>query len=286
VHAITPDMWISISSKWHGTSAVFANLLVKRELGWLERLLKRLGVKIQESEYGYIWSSRRVVKGVGGQEKENSIHYYDSDIWGLVAKEVEDRIPKGFTVYGEIVGWTPEGSPIQPGYAYGCQKGSHRLVVYRVTITNPDGKVIELSWQHKKQFCEKHGFEMVKELWFGRAAEFGREIIPSLDTITLHEWQVAFARLVLDSADSNDWQIAFSKLLENQYVGDRMCQYNNNEVPAEGVVLKVDRLDEAIALKQKSFLFLKRESEALDKGELDIETEQSEVPDAGDEEAA
>ena len=29
---------------WHGTSAVFANILVKRELRWYEKLLKRFGV--------------------------------------------------------------------------------------------------------------------------------------------------------------------------------------------------------------------------------------------------
>jgi CTP:phosphocholine cytidylyltransferase-like protein len=55
---------------------VVANVLVKRELNWLERLARYLGVKVQEQEqeYGLTWSSRRVVKGVNGESKDGYIH--------------------------------------------------------------------------------------------------------------------------------------------------------------------------------------------------------------------
>lgn len=268
VHQIQPDMWISISSKWHGTSAIFANLLVKRELNWLERLLKRCGVKVQDHEYGYIWSSRRVVKGVGGQEKANSIHYYDTDIWGIVAKEIADRVPLGYAIYAEIVGFTPEGSPIQGGYHYGCERGSHRTLVYRVTVTNPDGKIIELSWQQMKEFCARNGLEMVKELWYGQARNFGGDGL----------WRLA-------AVDVQAWQVEFLKTLETMYVRDEMCEYNNMDVPREGVVIKVDWLDEAVAFKCKQWNFLLRESAQNDLGVVDIETEQSEVPSDGEVEA-
>jgi hypothetical protein len=259
IHKITPDMWISISDKWHGTSAVFANVLVKRELNWLERLAKRFGIRVQEQEYGFTWSSRRVLKGVNGESKPTAVHFYGEDIWGVVAKEIQDRVPKGYTVYGEIVGYTSDGAAIQKGYHYGCQPGTHRLLVYRVTVTNPDGRVIKLSWQQMKEFCAKYGLEMVKELWFGRAGDFHSDELAA----PLHY-------------GTPIWQNAFLKATEDTYVRDQMCPHNNGEVPAEGIVLKVDCLDEDVAFKLKSFAFLARESKELDSGQVDIETAESE----------
>ena len=256
IHKIHPDMWISLSDKWHGTSVVLANVLIKRDLTWLERLAKRLGVKVQDQEYGVTWSSRRVVKGINGESKATAIHFYSTDIWGDVAKEVSDRIPKGHTIYGEIVGYTTDGAAIQKGYHYGCQPGTHRLMVYRVTSTNADGKVIEFSWQQMKEFCAKYGFEMVKELWYGRAEEW-----------LTSPW---------DKSRDTVPMLSLSKL-EAAYVHDQMCAFNNLEVPAEGIVLKVDSLEEDIAFKLKNFAFLRKESEELDKGVADIETVESEV---------
>jgi hypothetical protein len=256
IHKITPDMWISISDKWHGTSAVFANVLVRRELNWFERLLQRFGVKIQDQEYGFTWSSRRVIKGVNGEAREGKAHFYSEDIWGVVAKEIEPLVPKGFTLYGEIVGYTTDGGAIQKGYHYGCQPGQHRFLVYRVTFTNPDGKVVEFSWQQMKEFCDKYGLEMVKELWFGRA-----------------DWMVDAGRFVNPSM----WNEALLAELEARFVNDQMCPHNRCEVPAEGIVLKVDRLDEGEAYKLKNFRFLEWETKQLDKGEVDIETAEAEV---------
>lgn len=255
VHQVHPNDIISISEKLHGSSIIAANLLVKRELGWFERLLQRLGVKIQDHEYGYIWSSRRVVKGVGGQEKANSIHYYDSDIWGVAAKAIRDLVPGGFTLYGELLGWTPEGSPIQKGYHYQCAVGEHKLVIYRITVTTPEGKVIELGWRQIAEFCSRNGLQMVPEHFFGRAGDF--------------------YDVVCD--DVKEWQRGFLAKLESTYVTDKMCLRNNGDVPAEGIVLKIERLDEAVSLKLKNFRFLAHESSLLDQGVVDIETEQSEV---------
>ena len=169
VHKISPEDIISVSSKWHGTSVVISKILVQRQLPWYEKVLKSVGVNVQTTEYGLVYSSRKVVKSVNGVEKTNR-HWYGEDIWGVVAKEVSDKIPAGYTIYGEIVGWTPEGSPIQQGYHYGCKPGQHRLLVYRVTCTNADGLPLELSWPQLFDFTKKYGFEMVKKLYYGKAA--------------------------------------------------------------------------------------------------------------------
>lgn len=292
VHRISPSTIISISDKWHGTSAIFSNVLIQKR-GLAERLLplfsydildrklpkigsalytvgsglvrlltkveRKIGVIFgadeQPKEYGFTWASRRVIKGVNGQAKAGSVHFYSDDIWSIVGKKIETIIPKGYTIYGEIVGFMPDGGMIQKGYHYGCQQGTHRFLVYRITSVNVDGKVIELSWQAMKEFCEKYGLEFVKEFYFGRADGF----LP-----------------MAPGQSESEWQDAFLQAVQDKYVRDEMCPHNNFEVPLEGVIVRVERYNECESYKLKSFLFKKRESEAADKGELDIETQESE----------
>ena len=103
IHKIHPDDIISISEKFHGTSAVFSNILVKRNLNWIERFLVKMGVKIQLSEYGFTYSSRKVIKNVNGVGQTNE------DVWNVIAKTLKDIIPPSYAIYGELVGYTPGG---------------------------------------------------------------------------------------------------------------------------------------------------------------------------------
>jgi hypothetical protein len=256
VHKILPTDWISISDKWHGTSAIVANVLVNRKLSIVERIAQLFGITVQHTEYGLTYSSRRVVKGITGEAKKTAQHFYSEDIWGVVCKEIEQLIPKGFTVYGEIVGYTKDGGAIQAGYHYGCPHKEHRFLVYRVTVTNADGVTIELTWPQMKQFCEKFGLEMVKEFYYGQAGNLFRDI---------------------EFTDIREWQQAFLEKLTATYVNDQMCPHNNNEVPAEGVVVRVDHLNECESFKLKNFKFLEWETKQLDQGVVDIETAESET---------
>ena len=269
IHKIQPTDIISISDKWHGTSAVFANVLVKRELPWYERLLKRLGVPVVEAEYGFAWSSRKVIKGVNGEEK-NSNHYYDTDLWGAWGKKIEPWLPKGFTIYGEIVGYTDGGAQIQKGYSYECCLSGSRFMVYRVTFTNVDGKVIELNWNQMKQFCTKYGLEMVKEFWYGTAGEFPLVEVPQYKGRSINR-----ADFQVPEGEEGLWQALFLRSVEEAYVNNKPCPYNDNKVPAEGIVVHIYRLEECEAYKLKNFDFLSRESKLLDSEELDLETAES-----------
>jgi hypothetical protein len=167
-----------------------------------------------------------------------------------VARELAPLIPKGYSIYGEIVGYTPDGAPIQPGYHYGCTEKAHRFLVYRVTHTNPDGKVIELSWHQMREFCERNGLEMVRELWWGAAIDF-------------------------EEYTNEHWHEKVLAGLEEAYITEGPCPHNNNEVPAEGICIRVDRLDSCDIYKLKNFAFLERETKMLDKGEVDTETAES-----------
>ena len=266
IHKINPDDIISISTKYHGTSAVISNLLVNRELKWYEKILKRLGVKIQDQHYGIVWSSRKVIKGVE-EPKESSNHFYDSDIWGVVAKEIGPSIPKSYTIYGEIVGYTPTGAAIQfrtdGDYHYGCKPGEHKFLVYRVTTTNPDGAVVELSWPQMKKFCKNEGFTMVEQKYYGSAYDHYLMLTQLMEREYLCD-------------NDPQWHEHFLELLELEYTPDVMCPLNDFKVPAEGVVLRRDHLESSEAWKLKSFLFTAGETKALDAGTVDIETEQSE----------
>jgi len=256
-HQINPSDVIDITWKLHGTSAIFANLLIQRELPWYERILQYLGVQIQTEKYGFVWSSRKVVKGVDGTSKAGAAHYYTEDVWGHVAKRVEHLIPKGFTVYGEIVGFTSDGGAIQSmggnPFDYRCQPKECELYVYRVTQTNVDGYVIELTAPQVRSWCESVGLKPVPLIYYGQADG-------------LIQYQVG---------DVSEWQQALLSHLESYWVRDQDSALCVNKVPEEGIVVRKDRLNKCEAWKLKSFRFLSGETENLDKDVVDIEEEQS-----------
>ncbi len=261
---LLPDSIISISDKWHGTSVVIGNLLAKRELPWYERLAKSFGVKVQESEYAIVTSSRKVIKSVNGQARDTDQHYYTSDVWSYWSDRIKGGIPAGYTVYGEIVGYTATGEPVQKGYAYGCTphvgaaSSNSRLLVYRVTFTNADGSVFELPWLQMCGWCLVRGIETVPTLYWGRAGVSAGDLVPHLD-----------------GEDLRDWRDSFLQYLENAYVNDGDCPHNPG-MPAEGIVVRIDHADgTCTALKLKNYRFLEHETKLLDAGEDNLEDSES-----------
>ncbi len=242
---INPEDNISITYKVHGTSTVFANILVKRKLSLVEKLLSKI-LNITKEEYDVVYSSRKVVKNE--YETKDKAGFYSSDIWGQVKDEIKNVIPKGYTIYGEILGYTKEGKHIQQDYDYGCDQGKHKLQVYRITVTNPDGFVIELSPSQITEFCERVGLETVFLFYKGLA----KNVYPELDT-------------------KNHWNEEFIRQLEKEY-NDRDCFMCNNVVPEEGIVLRKESAFSFDAYKLKSFRFMEYETDQLDKGVVDTES--------------
>jgi hypothetical protein len=258
-HKISPNDIISITDKWHGTSAVTGKVLIQRKLSFVERILYSLGVAIETTTYGLVYSSRRVVKGVNNVDKSDNVHFYGTNVWGNCAKNMESRILNGFTLYYEIVGYTENNRAIQSGkggkaYSYGCAMGTHRALIYRITTTNVNGKVIELSYNQMKEYCSTYGLEPVKELFYGKASE----LVPFTEGVT----------------DIRDWQRDFVSYLENRWVNDGDCIFNPG-LPAEGIVVRVDHLHKSECFKLKNFRFLEQESKELDLGVQDMETQES-----------
>ena len=104
-------------------------------------------------------------------------------------KVFEGKLHKNETVYYEIVGFTDDGTPIMPKasnkklnnkefikqygeetvFSYGCDPDNKKsdLYVYRMTITNEDGDVVEYTPDFMRYRCEQMGVKCVPLLWRG-----------------------------------------------------------------------------------------------------------------------
>ncbi len=271
MHKLSPEDLISITYKLHGTSWVVGNVMVHRELTRWEKVCRWFGAKIKETEYDIIYSSRSVVKNKFANANPN--HYYGVDLWSDIKDYLDGKVPKGFTLYGEAVGYTSSGGAIQKGYDYGYKprekffhpdfaseqdpyryeeylEGKHfGVYVYRITTTNTDGKKVELSWPQIKEFCNHYGIKYVPELYYGLAGT----------------WE--------DIKMEDHWHENLLTRLEGQYL-EQDCTMCGTKVPAEGVVVRQDNLFGFSAYKLKSFRFLEKETKELDEEIIDLETEQ------------
>jgi hypothetical protein len=261
IHNLKPNDIISLHYKKHGTSIVVGNVLTKKPLKWYEKLIKNLGVNVVDTQYDVIYSSRKVVKNKNFNPNQNE-GFYGEDIWVVVAKEVGHLIPKNWTLYGEILGYTPSGSPIQGGYDYGCKVGEHKFYVYKISIVNPDGKVIYLTDKQIEEWCEKVG------LLFKDTFIYYGNIDNLFESKEFADWDVLHKTSTKDT-----WQETLLDYLEFKY-NEKDCYMCTNKVPEEGIVLRVEKLEEYEAYKLKSKKFILGESEAQEKGETNLEDNQ------------
>jgi hypothetical protein len=244
IHLIDPEDVICISDKWHGTSQNCGRVLVNRRLSFWEKIKKFIHFPVQLTEYKNIYGSRTVLKSLIAE----SNHYYKEDIWKTAFEEMQHALTDGISIYSEIVGYTPSGSAIQGKWNYGCKQGEHKTVVYRVTHTDPTGKVTEYSMKEVEAFCKDNKLEMVPVFYYGKA----KDLFSELDV-------------------SEHWHTEFLKKLRNSFNMEQKCKVCNNGVFAEGICVR-NETKGLHALKLKSFAFLKEETTLLDAGVVDMET--------------
>lgn len=177
---VSDDEILIVTQKLHGTSARFANTVVRRQLKWWERALVKMGVKVADTEYDTVAGSRKSIKDPHNPAQK---HFYGEggDVWTDYLARIESSIPKGYVIYGEIVGWTDNGSPIQKGHTYGEPEGERTLYVYRVATVNPDGEIHDLSWDQVRQFAAQRGLKTVPELWRGFKRDFNLDVFVEQD---------------------------------------------------------------------------------------------------------
>lgn len=237
----------------HNTSVIFSNILTNIPTNWFKRKWRKYVLHKHEydQKYNLIYSSRRVIKNQFVNPKQKDGGYYGDDVWGHWAKKVEGLIPKDYAIYGEIVGYTPNGLPIQKGYDYGCIPGESKLMVYRITKNGKELEIPEVI-EFGKYLKEMLGAEIIEYPLFYEGTL--KELYPQLDV-------------------NNHWHEDVLELLKkekkfNMEKNEPMCK---QKVPAEGICVRKanDPVSECFKLKTDAFRFM--EAKMVDEGEADIE---------------
>ena len=233
---------VYVTQKLHGTSVRIAHIPVAKKLTWIERLAKKFGIAVQEQEYDYVYGSRRVIKDANA----DADHFYDTDIHTEVGKRLapkdkndSPKIPKNYILYGEIIGWINEEKPIQPGYTYNLKPGTNELYIYRIAVINPDGEMVDLSWEAVKEFCVQRNLNHVPEL------------------------------RVMDGIDED----AVDAFMNKRYYDEgwrNAVPLSHAKTKDEGICIRYEAQVPVIA-KAKCSEFLELETKTLDKGEVDVE---------------
>ena len=279
LHMFKPGDLIEITRKLHGTSARTSHTKVfqgmKRTI-W-DKLFRREGTPIYD--WGYVSGTRRTVLDTfdGGFYGSNEFRKPYHDFF-------EGKLLKGETVYYEIVGFTHDGGSImgvcdnkklkdkefvkkygeKTVFSYGCvprpevafgpdgmiEKRQSDIYVYRMTMTNEDGYVVEYTPDFMRYRCEQMGVKTVPVLWKGIIPE--NPATANDPTVTPGEWILNVAERFYDGPDP---------------IGKTHVR--------EGVVVRILNRPKFAAYKHKNFSFkllegiIKEIAEAPDMEEAD-----------------
>lgn len=257
---------------------------------WLRARIKRTPIY----DWGYVTGTRRVVLDGydGGFYGSNSFREQH-------AKVFEGKLRKGEEVYYEVVGFTDDGTPIMsPGsnakigdkeftkqygkttfFSYGCDPTGKKTVmdesgaasipvpksdlyVYRMTMTNEDGDVVEYPPDFMRYRCEQMGVKCVPL--------FCRTIIPDLFQLPDN----------VGSPQAVDAGEYVKKLAEDFYDGPDPVGKTHVR---EGVVCRIVNRPKFAAYKHKNFSFKALEGLIKDTATApDMEEAQEEVVEATD----
>ena len=281
--AFRPGDEIEITLKMHGTSQRTGYLPVfsgYRRTIW-DKLFRRDGEPIYT--YDLVTGTRRTI--INGEDGG----FYGSHAFRLPhAEQFRGKLWKGETVYYEVVGFTDSSQPImsecsnkklndkefvkQYGdittFSYGCERhvmvcddtdgrgqrvvGQSDIYVYRMTMTNEDGNVVEYTPDFMRYRCEQMGVKTVPVFWKG--------------SIPAHTADEAAIRL---GQDAGAW---IKEKAEEFYDGPDPIGKTHIR---EGVVVRIINKPKFCAYKHKNWFFkalegiVKVEAEAPDMEEAD-----------------
>ena len=211
---------VEITLKMHGTSqrtGYLPTLKGYKKTFW-EKITRKEGTPIYD--WGGVSGTRRVV-----------LEDYDGGFYGSNAfreqhsKVFEGKLQKGETVYYEVVGFTDTGAPImatcdnkklndkefikqygeETVFSYGCGEiasddmPQSDIYVYRMTMTNEDGFVVEYTPDFMRYRCEQMDVKTVPVLWKGVIPE--NPASADDPTITPGEWIKNVAERYYDGPD-------------------------------------------------------------------------------------
>lgn len=269
LHEFDYGQTLIITEKLHGTSGRIGHVQIERDLTWLEKLAKRFGVRVQETEWKYLNGTRRVVL-----EESSGTQFHDPTIRDKAFKLFEGNLRKGETVFFEIVGYESTGASIMPKvdttkmgdkeftkrygktmpFSYGCGELQSRVYVYRMTLTDEDGHSIDYAWD-----------DVVK-----RCKELGVDAVPHIRTLTLNELYEQDLKQG-GNGDIRDIKETFSKMVEAYGSGPSILDETHIK---EGVCVRIEGGINNKTYKFKSFEFKVLEGIIKDSGVVDAEEAQ------------
>lgn len=210
-------------------------------------------------DWGYVSGTRRTVL-----ENFDGGYYGSNEFREQHSKFFEDKLHKGEEVYYEVVGFTHTGTPImatadnkklndkefvkQYGkttiFSYGCNPNGKEGIgiterevpqsdfyVYRMTMTNEDGDIVEYTPDFMRYRCEQMGCKCVPVMYKGFIPdEINGEI--HMNNFTPGEWVKAIAEKYYDGQDP---------------IGKTHVR--------EGVVVRIVNKPKFCAYKHKNFAF-------------------------------
>lgn len=299
--AFKPGDEIEITLKMHGTSQRTAHLPVFKgyKRTFWDKLFRREGTPVYD--WGYVSGTRRTVL-----ENFDGGYYGSNEFREAHSKFFEGKLWKGEEVYYEVVGFTHTGAPImstadnkklndkefvkQYGktttFSYGCSPDGYNgkpfeldflsevttpqsdIYVYRMTMTNEDGDVVEYTPDFMRYRCEQMGVKTVPVMWKGT--------IPDQNDLNFKEWCVDVdGRYGLWVTNSFDTAGDYIKAVAEKFY-DGPDPIGKTHV-REGVVVRILNRPKFCAYKHKNWSFkalegiVKVEAEAPDMEEADGE---------------
>ena len=209
---------------------VIMGLKVRRDWGINGRNALYHSLKHNEPiyDYGYVSGTRRVVL-----DSYEGGFYGDNQFREQHSKVFEGKLWKGETVYYEVVGFTTSGAPIMSSasnsklndkefvkqygketvFSYGCEPTGHHvydnitpvpqsdIYVYRMTMTNPDGEVVEYTPDFMRYRCEQMAVKTVPVFWKGIIPSFYEVVSEDGTLVTEGEWVKEKAEQYYDGPD-------------------------------------------------------------------------------------
>lgn len=124
-----PSGMVYIEEKIHGTSGRTGYVEVTHFRKWYQFWKPKK------------WTEWNVVSGT---RKIDNVNGHISETRKEIHNKLVPHLHKGETLYYEIFGHDKNGKEIQTGFSYGCVGGEYKVMLYRVTITTPDGFSVDL----------------------------------------------------------------------------------------------------------------------------------------------
>lgn len=181
LHCINVGDKLIVTSKVHGTSAR-CGLLPTTPKGKWKTWWHNFWNK--KNEYKFVVGSRHVLKHIEGSEVDKKDSFYENDVWTESAyKYFYGKLIKGETVYYEIVGFLPNGTPIMPTH---------------------DNKKLEkfLDKAEYKEFIKKFGQKTIFHYGCSRREDYEKEYNILIDDQTvesckLNQYKIFVYRITL-----------------------------------------------------------------------------------------